>query len=318
MFLKTSLRAAALLGLSIVLLLGACTPAVPAPATQDPNQIATAAAQTIEAGGAPATITALAGQLATQSAESQATQDAVNPTLTALAAASPTPAPTATVPAPGALTPQASPTTAGASGQPSVSVSVDTNCRQGPGIAYGVVSQLRVGASTSVHGRDASSNWYYVASPGGSGFCWLWAQYASLNGSATGIPVVEAPTSPTPINNEPAVTIVFENFHTCGDDVVAILAENTGDAAFRSARVTIRDIESGNTIGQFASDTPFLPGPGACPPGRNTLAPGEIAYLVGPLEQAPDGDDGRVIAVFCTEAGLRGDCTEARVVFEFP
>jgi hypothetical protein len=268
-------------------------------------------------------MTAQAAQLADQAANLQATQQALAPTLTALVQSSPTPAATLAV-TPGAPTAPAGTvaTQADPNGPPVISVSADTNCRQGPGTLFPIVSLLAVGKTTAVQGKDASGQWYYVTNPSGSGSCWLWGQYATLTGNTANLEVVSAPPAPTAATGQPvqgSITISFVNIHQCGDDVVTLLVQNGTTSAFRSARVTVREPVSGETLGQYGGDNVFLPGENACPPGRSTLAPGETAYLIGAIDATlPEGADGRAIVMICTEAGLNGECDEQRLDFVFP
>lgn len=319
--------------LIVSFLLGACSFGA---GTPDISQIETAAAGTIVAGGAPGTIEAQSALLTSQVAELQSTQLALAGTQTALApGGSPTAASASTAPA----GTQAAQTPAPGAGGPTVSVSADTNCRQGPGTDYPIVSMLRVGATTAVQGKDASGSWYYVANPGGgSGSCWLWNQFATVQGNSAALEVVNAPPPPAPVatqTGQPSATsqsgtttsqpgsaaanVSFANVHRCGGVVVAILVENTGSVAFRSARVTVREPVTGQVLGQYSSDVAFMSGDNACPPGRGSLAPGETAYVIGSVDEAlPAGAAGRATVALCTDNNLDGDCEEIRLDFTFP
>ncbi|MBI3158206.1 MAG: hypothetical protein HYZ26_01230 [Chloroflexi bacterium] len=83
-------------------------------------------------------------------------------------------------------------------GVPMISVSVDTNCRVGPGNVYDYKGALLVGEKAEVLARDPSSNYYYIPNPDGSGNCWVWAQYATIEGDASALPVYTPPPTPTP------------------------------------------------------------------------------------------------------------------------
>ena len=79
-----------------------------------------------------------------------------------------------------------------APGATSLSVSVDTNCRSGPGMGYQVVDGVFVGQTVEVLGKDASGAYYIVKSPQGR-VCWLWSHYATLNGDADFLTVMTPP-----------------------------------------------------------------------------------------------------------------------------
>lgn len=81
---------------------------------------------------------------------------------------------------------------------PVVRVSVDTNCRTGPGIIYDRVGGLLVGEEAIVVGKYSATNYWIINNPDASGTCWLWGEYATISGNAAGLPEYTAPPSPTP------------------------------------------------------------------------------------------------------------------------
>ncbi len=104
------------------------------------------------------------------------------PTITPTIAASPTPNRTATP------------------SIPIVSVSLDTNCRTGPGKAYDIVGALLIGESTEITGKNTSSGYWIVKNPDNpSKTCWLWGQYASVAGNTASLAEVSVPPTPTPV-----------------------------------------------------------------------------------------------------------------------
>jgi hypothetical protein len=107
---------------------------------------------------------------------------AVPPTETA------TPAPLATA----TITVTASPTV------PLVSVSQSTNCRNGPSTAFDIVFVLNPGTKAEVVGKNTALNYWIIKVPGGSGQCWLWGQYATVEGNIAALPEFSSPPTPTP------------------------------------------------------------------------------------------------------------------------
>jgi hypothetical protein len=80
-----------------------------------------------------------------------------------------------------------------------VEVSVDTNCRLGPNIAFNYVGALLVGERTQVVARTNVPNYYIVDNPDRPGStCWLWDRYATIYGDPFRLPMLEAPPTPTP------------------------------------------------------------------------------------------------------------------------
>lgn len=135
---------------------------------------------------------ALAG---TQLAQTQA---ALNMQLTVLAMVTNTPQPTYTFQP--TFTPQFTytPPFTPTSSIITVSVSVNTNCRTGPGNVYPIVGALAVGQSAQVVGRSASSdNWIIKLPSSPSVTCWLWGQYAIVVGNTADLMVYAPPPTPT-------------------------------------------------------------------------------------------------------------------------
>lgn len=81
---------------------------------------------------------------------------------------------------------------------PMVSVSVNTNCRVGPGLAYDQISVLLVDREAEVIARSADGAYWVIRNPSGSGTCWLWGFYATVVGPTGGLPVWDPPPTPTP------------------------------------------------------------------------------------------------------------------------
>lgn len=81
---------------------------------------------------------------------------------------------------------------------PMVSVSMDTNCRSGPGKEYDLWGALLVGEKAEVVGKNTALNYWVIKNPDSAGTCWLWGQYATVEGNTSAIPEVPAPPTPTP------------------------------------------------------------------------------------------------------------------------
>jgi hypothetical protein len=81
---------------------------------------------------------------------------------------------------------------------PMVSVSLDTNCRTGPGVNYDYLTALLVGEKAEVVGKYTSVSPTYWVIKKGSITCWLWGQYATVEGDISSLPEMVPPPSPTP------------------------------------------------------------------------------------------------------------------------
>lgn len=83
--------------------------------------------------------------------------------------------------------------------QPMISVSVDTNCRTGPGKIYDWVGALLVGEEVEIVGQTTNSQYWVVKNPDKAGECWLWSNYATVTGSTSDLPLYTPPPTPTPM-----------------------------------------------------------------------------------------------------------------------
>lgn len=81
---------------------------------------------------------------------------------------------------------------------PLVSVSLDTNCRSGPGKEFDYLGALLVGEKAEVVGKNTTYDYWVIKNPDGAGTCWLWGRYATVEGNISAIPEVAAPPTPTP------------------------------------------------------------------------------------------------------------------------
>jgi len=166
----------ALIILLTLLSLSACnspTSSSPMPSV-DLNAIGTEVASTIEA-------------------EIRATFQAQNQPSPELPSATPQPSPTTEI----SSTPE--PSFTPTLGAPKIKVSVDTNCRTGPGKVYDFVGALVVGQEADVVGLPEDTRDYVVIqNPSSPGKCWLWTEYATVSGDTSNLPKYDIPFTPTP------------------------------------------------------------------------------------------------------------------------
>lgn len=151
--------------------------------------IATSVAATVEASN---TLTASAAPTDSATEEIQPTE-----TSTSDAASTATTAPAATsstAPSTPTLTATANPTSS--SPAPTISVSVGTNCRTGPGKGYDYIGELREGESAEVIGKKPSYNYWIIKNPDADGECWLWGEYATVTGDTSTLKEYAVPTLP--------------------------------------------------------------------------------------------------------------------------
>jgi len=81
---------------------------------------------------------------------------------------------------------------------PTVSVSVNTNCRTGPSTQYDLVGGVNVGQTAEVVGKNSAVANYWVVRLSGGTVCWLWGQHATVSGNTANLPEYPVPPTPTP------------------------------------------------------------------------------------------------------------------------
>jgi hypothetical protein len=128
----------------------------------------------------------------TEAARPEAEAAAPSPTETSA------PPPTATQTQPPEDTPEPTRTHTPEPETPSVQVSVDTNCRSGPGKIYDYIGALLVGETAEVVGQSLDGQYWIIKNPDQPGECWLWANYAATTGPVAALPKYTPPPTPTP------------------------------------------------------------------------------------------------------------------------
>lgn len=200
---------------------------------------------------------------------------------------------------------------------PQVSVSVNTNCRIGPGRVYDRVGYLLVGEVAELLGRDPTGNYWYIRNPHrGAQFCWLWGEYATLTGNTSVLPVFTPPPTPTPTPS-PDFRALYKGKDFCTGTGwwVEVELQNTGTVAFKSISLVVRDtvtdvvlsLESNgftNNDGCLTSNT------------RDELGPG-ITRIVSsrPFSYDPTGNRIRATITLCSERDLKGTCISDVIQF---
>jgi hypothetical protein len=115
-----------------------------------------------------------------------------------------------------------------------IRVSVDTNCRSGPGPPFPLVGALMVGETTLVRARSIELNYWIVDNPDNPGReCWLWGKHATPDGAREHLPQAAAPATPTPA---PAMLAGWVYFDANNNGVRG----DPGDGPIDGARLTLR------------------------------------------------------------------------------
>lgn len=117
-----------------------------------------------------------------------------------------------------------------ATGDVTVTVSVATNCRQGPGTAFASIYGMPVGQVAKVVAKNSYSGYWIIEIPGQAGqTCWLWGQYATINGDTAGLKDVVTPTSVATKTPTPTITPTITNTVAAAAPAVAGCTDSTAD-----------------------------------------------------------------------------------------
>jgi len=202
----------------------------------------------------------------------------------------------------------------GTPGNVIISVTVDTNCRTGPGQVYDLVGGLMVGDTAEVLARDPSGNYWYIANPHGAGYCWVWGQYATLVGDTNPLPVYTPMPTPTPIID---FDLSFIGIDRCSAmRYTRLKFGNIGVLTWESFKATITDLTTSDTSSPMEADE-FTD---AYTCGTTTsvpkLGPGEsaIIYTYGFDHDLP-GHSLRADVTLCSQDGLVGTCVTRSINF---
>lgn len=294
----------------LIFAIAACAPS--GVGTIDPNVINTSIAQTLAA------ITQTAGPGIPVTGDESRT-----PTLTL------TTTPTAVTPSPSAtaislmtstqsitLTPLVTSTATVPAGVVQISVSVPTNCRVGPGVAFPRVGALLVGEVAQVVGRHAAGTYWVIQNPDRANqTCWLWGQYANVVGDTSVLPVLTPPAPPPTATPAPSFDIAYEGLESCSGQGwwVDLGLENLGGISFRSVAFTIEDRDTDVTLTRFSDG--FIDRTGCNETAtRDTLSPGVSSTVSSPvLTDNPTGHRLRATITLCSNLGQNGTCVTQTV-----
>jgi hypothetical protein len=196
---------------------------------------------------------------------------------------------------------------------PLISVSTPTNCRVGPGKVYDRVGALLVGEVAEVIGRDLTGNYWYIRNPdGGTEFCWLWGEYATLSGNFAVLPMFTPPPTPTPA---PDFEASYRGLDTCVGWWVDINLKNTGGVNFRSVSLTLRDTTNDTVLSLYTDG--FTDNSGCLDSvNRSNLQPGEVRTMSSPaFGYDPTGHKLRATITVCSNIGQSGTCVTDVITF---
>lgn len=276
--------------ISVVVLLVAslaCSQAAPAVPPPDSNALNTSIAQTVAA----------------------RQTDVALSVPTAIATLTPTPeTPTSTLEPTLTVTPDYTPT----SSIPLISVSVDTNCRTGPGAIFQKVGILLVGETAEIVGREPRGEYWYIRNPDqGIENCWVWGEYATVTGNTLFLVYLSPPAPPAS-----SFTLSFQGLETCTVWWADFKLVNSSGAPFKSISLTLRDADT-NTVASLAENR--FTNKDACDPPKITdslISGGTLTVSSPPLGYNPSGHNLNAKITVCTDADQKGTCLTQELNFK--
>jgi hypothetical protein len=267
----------------------------------------------------------VASTAAAQTALANAVADtlAAMPTGTPEFTFTPSVSPTSSITPTSSFTP--SPTFTFTSEVPTLTVSVQTNCRIGPGSAYAILGVLNVGQTAQVVGRSiyntgtpANDSWIIKLPSNPSITCWLWGMYATVTGNWSSLPAATPPPTPTPVayfTFSYAAWGVGPGYVCLNFNVV-----NTGVVTWSSYNFAVTDTTQG--VNGVATSNIFEGYDNFCLPTGSLpeLGPGGFGNVMVKLTLplAPGGDSYEAALTLCSEDGLAGTCLTRTVSSVLP
>lgn len=125
---------------------------------------------------------------------------------------------------------------------PEVTVSVNTNCRTGPGVAYQIIGALVIGQKGIVVGKNSATGYWIINNPGGTGTCWLFPQYATVSGDTSKLQEYAIPPTPTPtFTSTPTATPTLASPAPVNNVDIAIVCTPDGGNFKHSGTLTWED-----------------------------------------------------------------------------
>jgi hypothetical protein len=197
---------------------------------------------------------------------------------------------------------------------PLISVTVDTNCRIGPGKVYDLLGGLFVGQTAEVYGKNPGNNYWYIRLPDNPGiYCWVTGQYATIVGNTALLPVFTPPPTPTPA---PSFEVAFTGLDTCVGWWVELKLKNTGPVAFKSMSVSVKDLDTSTTLTDYENGFINING---CLTSNSisSLDPGESFTISTPaFVYDPNNHKMRVNISLCTLINQGGECISTTINFK--
>jgi len=203
------------------------------------------------------------------------------------------------------------------SATPMISVSVDTNCRVGPGAIFERVGILLVGETAEIVGREPKGEYWYIRNPdsadGGGDFCWVWGEYATVIGNT--LPLLYLSPPPPPSSS---VAVSFDKLETCATWWADFKLTNTSGAVFRSITIILTDTDTDPVTTVSLTTNGFTNNEGCGSPitTDSLIAGGTLTASSALLGYDPSGHALNAKMTICTEKDQAGTCIMQELNFK--
>lgn len=201
----------------------------------------------------------------------------------------------------------------------------NVHCRKGASTTFPSITIIPAGTVVEVIARNPGNDFFYVrAAESETGACWIWGQYASLNGDSNTLPVFTPVPTPLPTaTNTPPPTAVFTAQFTgltaCttapGSDLAAnFLITNTGALTLQSVRI------KSSALNEHSSNSFRWWSGGGLYAVKSEIAKGDSMTVStcdpGGFKSDPKGSEITAEITICTLDDLKGACGTQTVVFK--
>lgn len=194
---------------------------------------------------------------------------------------------------------------------PLISVSVDTNCRTGPGVIFERVGILLVGETAEIVGREPRGNYWYIRNPdAGPEYCWVWGEYATISGNTLYLQYMSPPSPPVT-----SFTVSFEKLETCVVWWVDFRIVNNSGAPFRSVSLTVNDASTNTALSLTENKFTNNDGCSVSNTIDSVIVGGAATVSSPPFGYNPSRHNLNAKITVCTEANQQGDCLTREITF---
>jgi hypothetical protein len=197
---------------------------------------------------------------------------------------------------------------------PMISVSVDTNCRVGPGAIYERVGILLVGETAEIVGREPKGEFWLIRNPDtGPEFCWVWGEYATITGNIFTLVL----TTPLPPPNT-AFSATFDKLGICAIWWADFKLVNNSGALFKSISITLTDSDTTpvTIISLGVNGFSHNDGCGSPVTAGTLVAGGSVTVSSANFPYNPSGHNLSAKITICTEVDQAGTCITQEIKFK--